>query len=122
MAYVAWSNNERDVRILEARNTNRALRRLEHGLRLGIHTIRLQDWIELGQARMKSPDWADKYKATRPELNAGAKVPVIELLKQYHVDEIETKEQLLGDSSTKRGYLCTVFTRNSRKFQSLLIS
>ena len=113
ITYLVWSNGERDVRILEARNTSRALRRLEHGLRLGIHTIKHRDWIELGQARMKSPAWAGKFKATRSQLDEGAKVPVVEVLEGYGADAIGTKEQLLGDSSKKRGYLCAVFKRSS---------
>jgi len=113
LGYMVWSNGERNVEAVNAVGVSKLIRRLEHGLRLGIHPRGSEDWIELGQARMKGEDWAGKFKASPAQLNEGAGIGVTRILKNLGATEIGTKEKLLNDDSKRRFYLCAVFGRNS---------
>ena len=113
LGYCIWSNGERDVRILEASNVCRALRRLEHGLRQGVHANGRRDWVELSQARLKNEEWSNTFKANRAELDAGAGLGASRLLSKFGATAVGTKERILSDRGRKRGYLCAVFKKNS---------
>ena len=113
LGYMVWSNGERNVEAVNVVGVSKLLRRLEHGLRLGIHPRGSQDWIELGQARIKGDDWAGKFKASPSQLNEGAGVGVAGILKKLGATEIGTKGKILDDDSTRRFYLCAVFGKNS---------
>jgi len=113
VAVMTWMNGEQDVRVIKAVNVPESLERLKHGLRIGIHKSGRLRWIELAQARMKSANWSTAYRASKSELDQGANLKVVRLLKKAGAVEIGTKEKVLGNSGRKRFYLCSTFKNNS---------
>lgn len=88
--------------------TELPLKRLGQGLRLGTSIDGDQMMIELRIARINDELWSNLYKATHDELDAGAGLNVAEVLKQFGGDHIGTREDVVGDSSKRRTYMCVV--------------
>jgi hypothetical protein len=118
IAYAVWSTGERDVRALEVESSRRALRRLEHGLRLGVerHSSELSV-VELRQARIRYDDlrqWSNLFKASRRELRDGAGVDVGRILRRAGTIDVGTKQDVLGEFGRHREFLCATFQRNAQ--------
>jgi hypothetical protein len=118
IAYMAWRTGEKDVRADAVESPSRALRRLEHGLRLGICEYSTKyDVVELRQARILSDSpkrWSNCFKASLSELRTGAGVDVIRTLQRAGGIDVDSKQELLGDYGAHRGFLCAVFKRDAQ--------
>ncbi|MEI7560531.1 MAG: NERD domain-containing protein, partial [Actinomycetes bacterium] len=102
-------NGERQIRVHDAADSGPRFDRLERGLRLGV--LRHPDGrqIILEQARMNDGDWAKKYKASRDELDAGARVDVFSVLTTLGATKIGTRADLAADKSVHKHKLCAIF-------------
>ena len=117
VAYAVWSTGERDVRAMEVESSSRALRRLEHGLRMGVDQVSATVSVfELRQARIRYDDpkqWSNCFKATQGELRAGAGVDVFRILRQAGALAAGTKYDVLGECGRHRAFLCATCERNA---------
>lgn len=110
-----WETNDREVQCLNCSiNTPERLRRLRHGLRLGVQYLdKDTNWVELRQARIDSDqgeNWSKLYQATMEDLTEGAGIPVRQVLERFGA-EVDPREQLIGDDSRRRRYLCATFPK-----------
>jgi hypothetical protein len=87
------------------------MKRLVHGLRLGIypHSNGMSK-ARLWQARVK-PDgtWSNRCSATLDELNEGARIDIAEKLKELGATQVGAKEDLFADTSKNRKHLYVKF-------------
>ena len=120
LAYMVWDTGDRDVRAETVRLSNPALRRLEHGLRLGIDTIPNSNLsvMELRQARIKNrldpKKWSTCVKATLDDLGEGAGINVERTLRRTPgFVNIGSKQDVLGESGIRREFLCATFQRDA---------
>ncbi|MEQ6916039.1 hypothetical protein [Halomonas aquatica] len=106
--------DSQDVRCLEVgKGAPEAVYRLLHGLRMSISDgpSAGEQWVELSQARIDPevvPPWSNLKKATSSQLDDGADADVEDVVIEAG-GESGTREDLLGDESRRRGYLCCVF-------------
>jgi hypothetical protein len=117
IAYTVWSTGEKDVRALTVESADRALRRLEHGLRLGVdrHKGSLSV-VELRQARIRDgdPNWSNCFKASISELCEGAGMDVVRMLRRAGAVDIGTKMDVLEDYGRHRDFMCATFRSNAQ--------
>ncbi len=103
-----------DVRCLEVgKGAPEAVYRLLHGLRMSISDgpSAGEQWVELSQARIDPevvPPWSNLKKATSSQLDDGAGTAVNDVLSDAG-GEMGSREDLMGDETRRRGYLCCVF-------------
>ena len=86
--------------------TDLPLKRLGQGLRLGTTIDGDRMMIELRIARMDDQKWSNMFKATSEDLDAGAGVDVAEVLRRFGGDEVGTREDVIGDGSRRKGFMC----------------
>lgn len=86
--------------------TDLPLKRLGQGLRLGTSIDGDRMMIELRVARMDDAKWSNMFKASREELDAGAGVDVAEVLRRFGGDEVGTREDVMGDDSRRKTFMC----------------
>lgn len=113
--YLECMNGDRDIRVTGEIQGSKAIRRLEHGLRMTIcPTAGREDmhWVQLSQARIKNPNtmWSNLYKGTRKQLQAGAGFDVLEFLKASGAIELGKKKDVLT-SRDKGNYFVMLFER-----------
>ena len=103
-----------DARCLEVgKGAPEAVYRLLHGLRMSISDgpSAGEQWVELSQARIDPevvPPWSNLKKATASQRDDGAATGVTNALSEAG-GKMDSRENLLGDESRRRGYLCCVF-------------
>jgi hypothetical protein len=119
VAYIVWSTGERDVRAEAVESSSRALRRLEHGLRLGIESVTaMVSVMELRQARIKDPrdpkQWSNCFKASLSELREGAGFDVARMLRRSGVIKLGEKHEVLKEYGVRRQFLCATFERDAQ--------
>lgn len=107
-------SDSQDVRCLEVgKGAPEAVYRLLHGLRMSISDgpSAGEQWVELSQARIDPevvPPWSNLKKATSSQLDDGAGTDVADSLSDAG-GEMGSREDLMGDETRRRGYLCCVF-------------
>jgi hypothetical protein len=119
-----WETGDHDISMMKVDRGPIALKRLEHGLRIGIH--KKQDgllYMELRQARVdlsSENHWSQDYKADKQELVEGAGVDVFECLYKAGATKIGTKQNILGTEDNTKNILCALFTQESVYFPIVL--
>ncbi len=118
IAYANWDNGDRDVRATVVSESG-PLRRLEpNRLRLGIHNLSgNKSWVELSQARVQSNNpsqWSNSKMATYDQLNIGAGLDVVNKLREVSAQEIGSKAIILGQTGTRKNYLCATFENENQ--------
>lgn len=113
VADIAWDNGERDVRAIKDVKGPRPVRRLEHGLRMGVAQLdRGKVWVELSQARLKRQGvgvWSNLTKASWKQLDSGSKTQAAEILREAGALQLGKRASLLGPSGTRSNYLVAIF-------------
>lgn len=109
IADTSWSNGERDVRVEERYDSPQTFDQLVGRVRLGVYRAAELLWVELRQARMKVPNRCTLHHATAAELDAGAGVVVRAALLECGATEVGMREDVFGDSSRKRRFMCATF-------------
>jgi len=113
VAYAVWANGERDVHAYRVESSIRALRRLDHGLRLSIdgYSSRMSV-VELRQARLVEDtpkQWSRCFKASIKELREGAGLNCVKVLRRAGAEAIGTRQEVLEDKGKRRDFLCATF-------------
>jgi hypothetical protein len=113
LALTRFSDGSMDVRCLDySDGTPLPLHRLTHGLRMSVISGDSQEsFVELSQARIKTlepPFHSNLFKATESELDEGARCSVRKVLEEIDA-RAGTRENVLGDTSRRRGYFCAAF-------------
>ncbi len=113
VAYAIWKNGERDIHTYRVESSIRALRRLDHGLRLSIdrYSSRISA-VELRQARLveNTPkQWSRCFKASLKELREGAGLNCVKVLRRAGAEAIGTKQDVFEDNGKRRDFLCATF-------------
>jgi hypothetical protein len=107
---IHWSNGDWEVRVLEAERAPDSLRRLEHGLRMGLQRqTRNRAVAEIRVARCKDGNWSNMFKTSRSEMKVIIGKDIGSFLSQFGNAQVETRESILGDVSNRRGDLCVLF-------------
>jgi len=112
-----WASEEMDVATEHVESAKPALNRLEHGLRMGVEPFTDDFWsVELRQARISdikaAKPWSKCFKASMPELNAGAGMDVTRALRRIGAIHIGSKAAVRGDSGRRRDFICAVFNES----------
>ena len=107
---VHWSNGDWEVRVLEAERAPDSLRRLEHGLRMGVQRQpRKRALVEIRVARCKDQDWSNMFRTTRSEMKLIIGKDIGSFLSPFGNIQVGTRESIIGDMSNRRGDLCVLF-------------
>lgn len=110
IGYFISSCGERWVHTIDVYETPLPLKRLAQGLRIGIHSFGSELKAELRQARISGPEmWSSAFKASESEISLGAGGDVREIVKPFGASGYGTQEEVFGDRSPRRGYMCAVF-------------
>lgn len=115
-----WENGDHDISMMKVERGPIALKRLEHGLRIGIH--KKQDgllYMELRQARVdlsSENQWSQDYKANQDELDEGAGVDVFDHLFRAGATVVGPKKELIGTDNNTKNILCALFPQESEIF------
>jgi len=115
LAYLRWETGEREMRALDCNSTEHRMHDMCNRLRMSISPVEVNlnhAWMELSQARLiadSDPIRTTKKKATPIELLEGAGGISAERELEKLGARFGTREQLLGDTGRRRGYICTVF-------------
>jgi len=117
LAYVTWANGERDVQVTRAKEPA-ILSHLEGRRRLALMRMPGGEFYAvLKQARVKSEapnEWSGLFKASKDELDAGAKLDVHGVLKQCGAVRVGPKETVTGISDRQDDWPTAVFTCDDR--------
>jgi len=110
IGYFVSECGERWVHTLDVYETPLPLKRLEQGLRIGVHPFGSELKAELRQARVNGPElWSSAFKATEEEIALGAGGDVRGIVDRFGASKYGTQEDVFGDRSPRRGYVCAVF-------------
>ena len=107
---IHWDNGDWEVRALGCEKAPDSLRRLEHGLRMGVQRMsKGRAFAEIRVARCRDKDWSNMFQTTEFEMRQVVGLPLGSFLKKFGAIEVGRKEDVLGDTSTRRNDLCVVF-------------
>lgn len=115
LAYLHWETGEREMRALDCNSTEHRMHDMCNRLRMSVSELETNPelaWMELSQARLTSdsdPIRTTKKKASAKELLEGSRgIPPQREFEKLGA-QFGTRVDLLGDTGTRRTYLCTVF-------------
>ena len=112
-----FDNGDRHVAADFVHSSSKALRRLEHGLRLSVYPAERNIlWVELSQAQPKAWDpgqWSTLRKASMTELSEGAGTDIRAILMKVGATRVGTKALLLGHDDKRSGYCCATFPKSA---------
>lgn len=114
---VALENGERSITVGQNFTGEDRMKRLIHGLRLGIHsTSNGTSHARLWQARVKADgSWSNRCGATLDELSEGARIDVPAKLRELGASQLGTKADLLADTSKNRNHLYVSFPSDNQQ-------
>jgi hypothetical protein len=117
VAYVSWTNGDREVRGLPGSTPSRLFSRLARGNRVSILRFGDHEWMELRVSHITSRQptvvWSSPRKANEIELNEACGFDVRTALVRIGALELGTRESLIGTMHRRRTDLCVLFPRNS---------
>lgn len=117
VADITWENGERDIRAIREVRGPRELRRLEHGLRMGVTALAEgRVWAELSQPQIKRQGvdvWSNLKRAGWQDLEIGSGADAAETLQRVGTLKLGTRRSLLGPSGSRSMYLVAVFQENN---------
>lgn len=112
-AYIEFSDNSRDVRIVEIGDTPNPYLRLAHGGRLGIYEYGNQLFCELRAMKLKEGAWSNLQRTNSDELETWLGSSLSDFLDLIGATSIQTREELFGDLGRRRNELAAGFSKNN---------
>ena len=107
---VHWANGDWEVRGLSVERAPDSLRRLEHGLRMGVRRMtRGRGLVEIRVARCKDQNWSNMFQTSETEMKQIIGAPLGTFLRKFGALEVGSREDVLGDVSNRRNDLCATF-------------
>lgn len=107
-----WDNGQRDVRAVERHDTPPPYDTVVDRLRVSVDPIEGDVFMELRQARINAGGRAQVAPATFEEIDEGAGVSVLSVLRGLG-GQVGTKQALLGRRDQTRDRLCCRFSESS---------
>lgn len=108
------------VDCLDTFQTAMPWKRLAQGLRMGTTLDGDRMMIELRQARINDDKlWSNLYKATASELDDGAGCGVRSLLSDWGAMSYGTREEVIGDTSQRRTYMCVTASSDTEHLPAI---
>lgn len=112
-AYIEFSNNSRDVRVIETGDTPNPYLRLGHGGRLGVYEYGDQLYCELRAMKLKDSAWSNLQRTTSIELERWLGTKLNTFLDSVGATSIQTREDLFGDTGRRRNEIAVGFRRDN---------
>lgn len=105
LSYIEWESGNCEVRTEEAESNAASVKRLTHGLRLGIERVLYNgtyyDSAALRSARLKDDDtWSNLFDLSLREIDLAAEYPAVQSLRELGVEHILKGHEIPG--RTKR--------------------
>jgi hypothetical protein len=113
-AYFEFSDNSRDVRVIETGDTPNPYLRLGHGGRLGVYEYGDQLYCELRAMKLKDGAWSNLQRTTPIEIESWLGASLNSFLDSVGATSIQTREELFGDTGRRRNEIAAGFSRNNR--------
>lgn len=113
VAYLIFSNGDRDVRVLETGDTPSPYSRLGHGGRLGVYPLGNQHYCEIRAMKLGEKNWSNLQRTTYSEIEGWLGSSVNNFLVAIGGSSLLTREGLFGDEGRRRNELaCSFDTEN----------
>ena len=112
-AYIEFSDNSRDVRVVETGDTPNPYLRLGHGGRLGVYEYGTQLYCELRAMKLKDGAWSNLQRTTSIEIESWLGSSVNTFLNSVGATSIQTREELFGDVGRRRNELAAGFSKDN---------
>jgi superfamily II DNA or RNA helicase len=113
VADVTFENGDRDIRLLDAGESDAIFERLGQGLRLGVRAHGDVLTLDLGQTRVtdthSARPWSQVYIASADDLDAGFGGSVEAALRALGASRFGQRKDVIGDTSPRRNYYCATF-------------
>ena len=109
VAYLNFSNGDRDVRVLETGDTPSPYARLGHGGRLGVYPLGNQHYCEMRAMKLGEENWSNLQRATYSEIESWLGSSVNKFLVSIGGSSLLTREGLFGDEGRRRNELACSF-------------
>ena len=111
VAYLIFSNESRDVRVIETGDTPSPYSRLGHGGRMGVYELGDDDlyYSEIRAMKLGTENWSNLQRATYSEIESWLGSDVNEFLSSLGCSELTTREDLFGDIGRRRNELACSF-------------
>ena len=109
VAYLIFSNGDRDVRVLETGDTPSPYSRLGHGGRLGVYPLGNQNYCEMRAMKLDEKNWSNLQRATYSEIEGWLGSSVNEFLVAIGGSSLLTREGLFEDEGRRRNELACSF-------------
>jgi hypothetical protein len=113
VAYLIFSNGDRDVRVLETGDTPSPYSRLGHGGRLGVYSLGDRNYCETRAMKLDAASWSNLQRATYCEIEGWLGSSVNEFLVSIGGSKLLTREGLFGDEGRRRNELACSFDTNN---------
>jgi superfamily II DNA or RNA helicase len=117
IADVTFENGDRDVRLLDAGESDPIFERLAQGLRLGVRSFGDVLCVDLGQTRVtdshSARPWSQVYIASNDDLDAGFGGSVEAALRSLGAADFGQRKDVIDDTSPRRNYYCVTFPRGA---------
>jgi hypothetical protein len=113
VAYLIFSNGDRDVRVLETGDTPSPYSRLGHGGRMGIYALGENHYCEARAMKLGDESWSNLQRATYSEIESWLGSNVNEFLNSVGASKLMTREGLFGDVSRRRNELASSFSSDN---------
>jgi hypothetical protein len=109
VAYLLFSNGDRDVRVLETGDTPSPYSRLGHGGRLGVYSLGDKHYCEMRAMKLGDEGWSNLQRATYSEIESWLGSNVNDFLVSVGGSKLLTREGLFGDEGRRRNELSCSF-------------
>jgi hypothetical protein len=110
VAYLIFSNGDRDVRVLETGDTPTPYSRLGHGGRLGVYALGDNHYCETRAMKLSDENWSNLQRVTYSEIEGWLGANVNDFLTSVGASKLMTRETLFGDDSRRRNELASSFS------------
>lgn len=112
-AYIEFSDNSRDVRVIETGDTPNPYLRLGHGGRLGVYEFEDQLYCELRSMKLNDDAWSNLQRTSSAEIEKWLGSNLNEFLDSVGATHAQTREFLFGDTGRRRNELATSFRKDN---------
>lgn len=109
VAYLIFSNGDRDVRVLETGDTPTPYSRLGHGGRLGVYALGDEHYCETRAMKLGEEGWSNLQRASFSEIEGWLGADLNNFLTSIDASKLLTREGLFGDEGRRRNELASSF-------------
>lgn len=113
VAYLIFSNGDRDVRVIETGDTPSPYARLGHGGRLGVYPYSDKQYCEVRAMKLRDESWSNLQRATRIEIETWLGSNVNDFLASVGASKLATRESLISDNGRRRKELAVSFASDN---------